>query len=189
MNYRISDISRENEGRKQSKSESLTLRLDSLLLEKLHQEANQKDITVNALVSQAIKYHVGWHATASKIGFISVRRSLITKLMEKCTDEDILSISRHMGKMSNKDVLMLLGGEYNIKSALDVFETWLKVSGFPYRHEVKNHTTHMYIIQHDMGKKWSLYLSQILQSGNLEGRKIDFEVDENTLSLKLDEDK
>ena len=130
MDYGISDISRENERRKQFKSESLTLRLDSLLLEKLHQEANQKDITINALVSQAIKYHVGWHATASKIGFISVRRSLITKLMEKCTEEDILSISRYMGKMSNKDVLMLLGGEYNIKSVLEVFETWLKVSGF-----------------------------------------------------------
>lgn len=59
MDYGISDISKENERRKQFKSESLTLRLDSLLLEKLHQEANQKDITVNALVSQAIKYHVG----------------------------------------------------------------------------------------------------------------------------------
>jgi hypothetical protein len=76
---------------------------------------------------------------------------------------------------------------YNIKSALEVFETWLKVSGFRYIHEVKNHTTHMYIIQHDMGKKWSLYLSQILRSENLEGRKIDFELDENTLSLKLED--
>jgi hypothetical protein len=45
----------------------------------------------------------------------------------------------------------------------------------------------MYIIQHDMGKKWSLYLSQILRSENLEGRKIDFELDENTLSLKLED--
>jgi hypothetical protein len=126
---------------------------------------------------------------ASKVGFISVRRLLITKLMEKYTEEDILSISRQLGEISSKDVLMLLRGEYNVKSALEVFEIWLKVSGFPYRHEVKDHTTHIYIIQHDMGKKWSLYLSQFLQYGNLEGRKIDFKPDENILLFKFDENK
>ena len=52
-----------------------------------------------------------------------------------------------------------------------------------------DHTTHIYIIQHDMGKKWSLYLSQFLQYGNLEGRKIDFKPDENILLFKFDENK
>ena len=49
--------------------------------------------------------------------------------------------------------------EYNIESALDVIETWIKISGHPYRHEV-SYTRHSYVIQHDMGMNWSLYMAE-----------------------------
>ena len=41
----------------------------------------------------------------------------------------------------------------------DVIETWIKISGYSYRLEV-NYTRHMYVIQHDMGKNWSLYMAE-----------------------------
>jgi predicted HicB family RNase H-like nuclease len=40
------------------KSESITFRLDGIILNKLHREAEQKDISVNTLVSRIIRRHI-----------------------------------------------------------------------------------------------------------------------------------
>ena len=50
----------ENKGVKQPQhqSESITFRLDNTILNKLHHEAKQKDISVNTLVSHIIRRHI-----------------------------------------------------------------------------------------------------------------------------------
>jgi hypothetical protein len=54
----------------------------------------------------------------------------------------------------------MLRNEYSINSSLDVIESWIKIAGYSYRHEVRG-AEHSYIIQHhDMGRKWSLYLRE-----------------------------
>jgi hypothetical protein len=72
------------------------------------------------------------------------------------SNKEITSIAEYIAKKETKDFVLLLRNEYNIESALDVIETWIKISGHPYRHEV-NYTSHSYVIQHDMGRNWSLY--------------------------------
>jgi hypothetical protein len=131
-----------------------------------------------------------------KLGFISVRRELIVKLMEKLLEQEISSIVEYIAKTSNKDFIMMLRNQYNIESALDLIETWIRISGYPYRHEVdgdntnnNNYTTvHSYILQHDMGRKWSLYLSELyrhlFEEFGLE--KSYFDITDNTLSFKVD---
>ena len=47
-------------------SESITLRLDSIILNKLQREAEQKDTSVNALVSHVVRRHIDWHSNAAK---------------------------------------------------------------------------------------------------------------------------
>jgi len=45
----------------QHQSESITFRLDSTILNKLHREAEQKDISVNTLVSHIIRAGLLFH--------------------------------------------------------------------------------------------------------------------------------
>jgi len=68
-------------------------------------------------------------------------------------------LPEYIAKKETKDFVLLLRNEYNIESALDLIETWIKISGHPYRHEV-NYTRHSYVIQHVMGKNWSLYMAE-----------------------------
>ena len=82
---------------------------------------------------------------------------------------------------------MLLRNEYNIESALDVIETWIKISGYPYRHEV-NYTQHSYVIQHDMGKNWSLYLAELFRNLFEEFglKRVEFDLTHNSLDFIVD---
>jgi hypothetical protein len=125
----------------QHHSESITFRLDSIILNKLHREADQKEISVNTLVGHIVRRHVDWHSNAAKAGFITVRRGLLIDLISRLPDKEISSIAEYIAKNETKDFVLLLRNEYNIESALDVIETWIKISGYPYRHEA-NYTRH-----------------------------------------------
>jgi hypothetical protein len=173
--------------RTKCKSESITFRLERNILNKLRHEAQQKEVSTNTLVSQIIKQHIDWHSNASKAGFVSVRKVFLMKLIDRLPEQDISSLAEYIAKTSNKDLVLLLKTEYNVESALEFIESWIRISGYPYRHEV-NSTIHLYIIQHDMGRKWSLYLAELYRHlfEELETKKVDFDITDNTLSFMVD---
>lgn len=131
------------------------------------------------------------HSIAAKAGFIAVRRSFLTKVINNLSEQEIISLAEHVAKTINKDAILFLKKEYDIKSALDLIETWIKISGYAYRYEQNNNNaqnSHSYVIQHDMGMKWSIYLANLYQFlfyGLGENKKIEFDKTENILALRL----
>ncbi len=171
----------------QKLTESVTLRFDKNILNSLRKEAKDKQISLNTLLSQIAIQHLGWHAHAVKAGFITVRKGKIVKMLEKISEKDIVEIAEYIAKKESKDFIMMLRNEYSITSALEVIETWIKIAGYSYRHEVRG-SQHSYIIHHDMGRKWSLYLREqyrfIFEDFGLP--RVDFDASENSLSFKVD---
>jgi hypothetical protein len=178
---------------RRSKSESVTFRIESKALKDLRHEAEQKDISTNALVNQIIKDHLNWHSNASKAGFISIRRPFVSKVIKHLPEQEIISLAEYVAKTSNKDSVLLMKNEYTVKSALDFLESWIKISGYPYRHEQTNdgQNKHSYIIQHDMGMKVSIYLAALFQflfDELGQNKKIEFDKTEHTLAFTIDSD-
>jgi hypothetical protein len=58
-------------------SQTISFRLPRNILYKLQQEAKQKEISVDTLMTQIAEKHTEWYVNASEIGFISVRKILI----------------------------------------------------------------------------------------------------------------
>jgi hypothetical protein len=168
-------------------TESITFRLDGDVLKKLRTEAGEKDVSINTLVSQVIKQHSDWHSNAAKAGFIAVRRAFLTNLMNKVSPEELSSISKDLARKETKDFVLLLRNEYNIASALNVAECWVRISGYPFRHE-NSDTVHSYVIQHEMGKKMSLYLAAIYDNLFKEFglEKVQMDISDNTISFVVD---
>ena len=173
-------------------NESVTFRLDKQVLAKLKEEAKQKQVSVNTLINQITKQHTDWHSAAAEAGFIPVRRHLLVKLLQKFDDtkeeEQIRSLAADMARDANKDFISLLRREYGIQSTLDIIETWIRVSGYSYRREIVNNSGHRFFIQHDMGRKWSLYLSELYRGMIQEFgvSNIGFDISENTLTFDVE---
>ncbi|MFZ0328488.1 MAG: hypothetical protein WBQ25_07815 [Nitrososphaeraceae archaeon] len=176
------------------KSENATFRFTSETMKNLRQEAKQKDISTNTLLNQIVKEHLKWHANASNAGFIAVNRLFITSLISHLSEQDIISITEHVAKNTTKDTILLLENEYTMKSALDFIENWIKISGYKYKYrEIDDgQNRHMYVIQHHMGIKWSIYLANIYQflfdEVKEDNKRIEFEKTENTLAFTVDVD-
>ena len=174
-------------------SETISFRLPRDILYKLRQEAKLKEISVDTLMTQIAKRHTEWYVNASQIGFVSVRKSLIMRLLDEIGDDKkIREIAREVTERSS-DFLLLLKKQYNvpIESALDFIESWIKESGYPYLHDTSgvDQNIHHFVIQHDMGLKWSLYLSEIyrdLFEELFSLTAVRFDITDNTVGFTLD---
>ena len=56
----------------------------------------------------------------------------------------------------------LMKSEYSVEAFLDMFEAWLRASGFVYRRETIDNVQ-TFIIQHDMGERWSAYFEKLIR--------------------------
>ena len=65
------------------KSQSVTFRLDSKVIDELRTEANNKEVSLNVLVNQVLKRYAEWDRYENKIGMIPVPRVILSNLIEQ----------------------------------------------------------------------------------------------------------
>ena len=65
------------------KTRSITFRLDSSVINELQREADQKEISLNVLVNQALKRYEEWDRYESRIGMIPVPKVMLSSLIDK----------------------------------------------------------------------------------------------------------
>jgi hypothetical protein len=173
---------------RRDQTETITLRLEKKILTKLRRESEQNQTSLNTLANQIFRQHTDWHSRASKAGYVPLQKPVIIKLLDRLSEEDVIRAAEDVSKDMFKDVLLLLRDENDLVSTLNVIETWVRVSGFPYKLEVdEEKEVYSYVIQHDMGKKFSLLLATrarvILERLGKQGS---FVVTDNTIVLKVD---
>jgi hypothetical protein len=161
--------------------------LDGEVLKKLREEASQKDVSVNTLVSQTLKQHIEWHSNSARAGFVVTRRSFLKAILDRVAENDLSKISKEIAEMETKDFVLMLRNGYNIENALSALESWFRASGYPFRHEVTD-CVHSYIIQHSMGMKMSLALGEIYRHifEKFKVRPAEFDMTDKTLSFIVD---
>ena len=65
------------------KTRSVTFRLDSSVLDELQREADQREVSLNVLVNQALKRYADWDRYESRIGMMPVPKVMLSSLIDK----------------------------------------------------------------------------------------------------------
>ena len=167
--------------------ESITFRLESHMLSRLRKDANEEVISVNVLVNKIVKDHIIWHSIAPKAGFVPVRKQLVTYLLDQLTEEQVKAAAEQIARTTNLDFLMLLKNKISIDSAIDFIESWLRASNIVYRHE-RTENKHTFVIQHNMGRHWSIYLGELYTHlfEACKAREFTYEARDSTMTFVLD---
>lgn len=187
-----SRIAKPEEPRAQS-SGTGTFRLDNQLLDGLKEEAEQKRTSLNTLVSQVLRSHAEFHTFASKGGLVSMPKTLLVRMMESLSEQEVIALSEHIAKNELKDTILLMKGAYTPDTVMDFIESWTRVGGFPFRHHVepnddgKSRARHSFVMQHDMGARWSLYFVELFRFAfEQTGVRLSFQHTPNTISFEAE---
>ena len=169
------------------KSGSVTLRFDGRILEDLKKESEHKRVSLNTLATQIFRTHSEYNSMAAKAGMVSFHKSLLIRVMDRLSEEEIIKLSEYIGKNEMKDTVLLMKKKYTPEAFIGFIEAWARVSGFEYRHEVSD-DTHSFVIQHDMGKRWSIYIANVFKFvfSDMGAKWADFQSTDNTVMFNVD---
>jgi hypothetical protein len=172
---------------KSSKSGTVTLRFDANMLDELRKESEHKRISLNTLATQVFRTHAEYGSMSAKAGMVSFHKSLLVRMMDGLSEDEIVKLSEYIAKNEMKDTILLMKKRYDVGAIVDFVESWSRVSGFEYRHDVVD-DTHSFVIQHDMGKRWSTYIANVLKHSfsGVGAKWADFQTTENTVIFNVD---
>lgn len=163
------------------KTVTMTFRIDESIMNKLRNESEQREVSLNTLVNQILKRFVEWGVFENKVGIIPMPKPIVVELFENMSEDEIIDMAKRVGKNVVKDIALFMKHEINVDSFLEWFETRMKVSSLEISHKKNNQ--HSYIMKHDLGKNWSLYHKALLESifNDMLGKHIDIIISPSTL--------
>jgi hypothetical protein len=172
--------------KRKQQTESLTLRIDKGLLDKLRKESEHKMVSINSLTNQIIKSFIKWYSPAQRAGIMFVPKCLLIPLINNLAEYQILNIADEFRKSGYEETLLMMSKEYSLPVILDLFDSWLNVSNMQFDRESSENSL-TYIINHGMGKKWSLFLEKVFWYivKDLEITGATFDVTDGTVTFKI----
>ena len=161
ISYKKMTAKRQPHPTKHEPTRSISYRLPTHLVDELETEAMQKEISQNVLVKQILEKYVNWERFADKIGIIPVPKEILKILGNEMNGDEINKIIAAMIPMI-KDWVMFMKGNYDLKRAIETLEDYMRASGMTSDHRIEGNTHH-FIIQHNLGIKWSLFTEHLLK--------------------------
>jgi hypothetical protein len=158
---RASILRRKNHPPKKEKTRSITYRLPESVVEELETDAAEKNISQNVLVKQILEKYVEWERFTEKIGMIPIPKSIISMLGKQMEGEDIDEILAILLPVI-KEAVLFMKGKYDLKRCIESLEDYMRASGMKSDHRIEGNQHH-FIIQHELGMKWSLFTEQLLK--------------------------
>lgn len=152
-------VSREQQPKKEV-TRSITYRLPEKLINELDAEARQRKISQNVLVKQILERYVQWDRYSEKIGMVPVPKEIIESLGADLDGKDIDEIINVVFPMIKNNVMFIKGG-YDLERCIETLEDYMRASGMKSDHRIEG-DLHTFIIQHDLGMKWSVFTEQLL---------------------------
>ena len=118
------------------KTRSITFRLDSLIIEELQREADQREISLNVLINQVLKRYSDWDRYENRIGMMPVPKVMLASLIDKAITiaknngiediepyrDDIIKQAAEIAFSLMKDSVLFMKKQYNLWTVLS--GTW-----------------------------------------------------------------
>lgn len=176
---------REKQPKKET-TRSITYRLPEALINELDGEARQKKISQNVLVRQILEKYIQWDRYSSKLGMIPVPKEILQTLGDSLDGQDIDEIINVLFPVIKNTVMFIKGG-FDLERCIETLEEYMRTSGMNSDHRVDGNL-HSFIIQHDLGIKWSVFTEQLLAQifRNFAADKdLKFQTTDSTVILKV----
>lgn len=177
--------SREMQQKKET-TRSITYRLPESLINELDSEAKQKKISQNVLVKQILERYIQWDRFSDKIGMVPVPKEILESLGEDLDGKDIDEIINVVFPMIKNNVMYIKGG-YDLERCIETLEDYMRASGMNSDHRIDGEI-HTFIIQHDLGMKWSVFTEQLLTQifrNFASDKDLKFQTTDSTVILKV----
>lgn len=144
------------------KTETITFRLKSSLINELKNEANSENITANSLVTKIISNHLQWERYERKVGLLPMTKPFLNEILQKLSEGDVIEIAKTIEKRQFLGIMSFIMDIKNVQDFIKILRSWLTVSWMQHTIDNKSDGNAIFKIQHDLGIKWSIYIKTLI---------------------------
>lgn len=169
---------------KRTKTETVTFRLLSSLIDELRVDAELEGVSLNNYVAKIFSNHIQWERYERKVGLLPMTEAFLREVLSQLTDEQIVNLAQRLEKQKFTNILAFMKNSHDVEDFVEVMRAWLTVSWMQQSIEVRD-GKYYFKIQHSLGTKWSLYVKTLISelSYDILGRKSDIRIVGDTLSF------
>lgn len=169
---------------KKTKTETVTFRFPSSLIDELRMDAELQGISLNNYAAKIFSNHIRWERYERKVGLLPMTEAFLREVLSQLTDEQIVNLAQRLEKQKFTNILAFMKNSHEVDDFVEVIRAWLTVSWMQQNIEVRD-GKYYFKIQHSLGSKWSLYVKTLLSelSYDILGRKADIRIVGDTLSF------
>ena len=143
------------------KTTNISCRIDKLIYDKLAQEAQNKGISVNSMVSSIFRHHITWQRFSNELGLVPMTKPLLVTIFEHMDDKTIELIAEEFFGVVPKGLLFLSGNSMNFENMMEVLE--INANRFGLVNHSNHNGVHNFNIHHGIGKNFSQFLAAVHQ--------------------------
>jgi hypothetical protein len=169
---------------KKTKTETVTFRLPSSLVDELRMDAELESVSLNNYVAKIFSNHIQWERYERKVGLLPMTEAFLREVLSQLTEEQIVNLAQRLEKQKFTNILAFMKNSHDVEDFVEVMRAWLTVSWMQQSIEVRDGKYH-FKIQHSLGTKWSLYVKTLISelSYDILGKKSDIRILGDTLSF------
>lgn len=169
---------------KKTKTETVTFRLPSSLVDELRMDAELERVSLNNYVAKIFSNHIQWERYERKVGLLPMTEAFLREVLSQLTEEQIVNLAQRLEKQKFTNILAFMKNSHDVEDFVEVIRAWLTVSWMQQSIEVRDGKYH-FKIQHSLGTKWSLYVKTLISelSYDILGKKSDISILGDTLSF------
>jgi hypothetical protein len=139
-----------------------TIRITPELDEILQKDAQAKRVSVNSLITTIMTKYAEWDRYTDRFGYMTISKDLFTSLLGAADNAKLSQAASEAGARLPKEVILFFFGELNVDTFLAYMTLTCKY-GHIAENEVETHGRNYTVtIHHDLGEKWSNYLSNFI---------------------------
>jgi hypothetical protein len=149
---------------KREKTVTKSFRISESAFEALEEDARSQNVSLNTLVNQLLLAYTNWDRYVNKVGAIRTTRTAFNLLLNAASDEAIIEAARLSGPDTPKSIILAKYGVLSQSTVLDYVRSAATYGGYAQYSEVQSQGKSVITLMHDLGRKGSVFLSNILES-------------------------
>jgi hypothetical protein len=133
----------------------ITIRVPKSLKNKLEERSKKNGNPLNLTLNKILEKETKWDEYLSEMGWLQFDPSTVRIIFSLLNESQIKEIA----KKNKHDIISSIKFIYenpSYENTVDFIESWYKAANMPFRH-IKNENSHKFIVNHDLGKNWSIF--------------------------------
>lgn len=164
----------------------INFRLQPELFAVIEKESEEKSTTTTNIIEKIVQNYSKKNIYVEQMNFLPIGKEILRQVFKDRPKETIKKNAKELGQTLGREYIAFMFHRINFDNLMKFLDFFLELQGT--LRKQKNENIFSYSVSHNVNLEYSYFLEEFLKSliESIIERKVEFEVNENTISISFE---